>query len=390
MHETEAWVLSAGARRRPGEPVVPGELEKAMFSFPAITEDEVLAEPIYGSWEGNMSHALARKPVDVCQLRGEDKIVLGNAGVGRVLRAGANVKHLVEGDCFLITPRNQKFNDAFGYPVRAHGYDAPGTIGLLAKRIKLSGATCERIPPDSGFSLLHWAAFGIRYPTAWSNWRVALGAYRSQMTEADLASPHVWGWGGGCTLAELDLARREGCRPVMLSGSDVHLATIRSLGIEAVDRREFPDLHFDEARYQADPNYRASFNESESLFLQLVKERTQGLGVSIFVDYIGEPLARVTTRALGRQAVITTAGWMLGTNTPLNRSVACIKRHMFVHTHGARSAEVQAAMSYAIATGWMPPLGSKVYAWDEILELARAFSSSALDTYFPLYQVNAV
>ena len=35
--------------------------------------------------------------------------------------------------------------------------------------------------------------------------------------------PHVWGWGGGTTFAELDLARRHGCHTVMLSGHDGRL-----------------------------------------------------------------------------------------------------------------------------------------------------------------------
>jgi hypothetical protein len=84
MITTEAWVLHRGPSGEPG----PAELKKERFTFPDIMEYEVLAEPIYGSWEGNMTHALARDPVDVCRQRCEEKVVLGNAGVVRALKTG--------------------------------------------------------------------------------------------------------------------------------------------------------------------------------------------------------------------------------------------------------------------------------------------------------------
>ena len=80
---TEAWVIYAGN----GEPN-PAELRKEQFSFPDIREDEVLVEPIFGCWEGNMSHAIARQPIDICLQRREEKAVVGNAGVVRVLKPG--------------------------------------------------------------------------------------------------------------------------------------------------------------------------------------------------------------------------------------------------------------------------------------------------------------
>ena len=41
----------------------------------------MLAEPLYGCWEGNMSHAVERRPIDIYRDRGEEKVVIGNAGV---------------------------------------------------------------------------------------------------------------------------------------------------------------------------------------------------------------------------------------------------------------------------------------------------------------------
>src|SRR6185503_18978816 len=101
MLETQAWVLHRGERQRGGAPV-PAELVEESFPIPDLGPEEVLAEPIYGCWEGNMGHALQRVPVDICRLRREDKVVIGNAGVVRVLETGSAVTRLHPGDHCLV------------------------------------------------------------------------------------------------------------------------------------------------------------------------------------------------------------------------------------------------------------------------------------------------
>jgi hypothetical protein len=81
MITTEAWVLSQGFENGGSCNHEPAELIRQRYSFPDIAQDEVLAEPIYGCWEANMTHALKRDPVDICVQRGEEKVVIGNAGV---------------------------------------------------------------------------------------------------------------------------------------------------------------------------------------------------------------------------------------------------------------------------------------------------------------------
>ena len=73
---TEAWVLHSAASQA-GR----GKLVKQPFTFPDILPREVLAKPLYGCVEGNMLHALTRDPVDICEERGEESVVIGNAGV---------------------------------------------------------------------------------------------------------------------------------------------------------------------------------------------------------------------------------------------------------------------------------------------------------------------
>jgi NADPH:quinone reductase-like Zn-dependent oxidoreductase len=385
MITTEAWVLRRGSGGK-GSALDTDDFRREPFSFPDLEDDELLVEPLFGGWEGNMSHALARRPVDVCRQRGEEKVVLGNSGVLRVLQAGAAVRGIEEGEVGMLFGAGQM--DALGYMTLAFAYDAPGTVGLLAKRTKIHARSFVPLPA-SPYSHEQWAGSSLKYTTAWSNWKVAHGAYRLQVSEAEDAAPHVWAWSGGTAFAELDLARRRGCRVAMLSGSDARLEVLREAGIPGIDRRRFPDLELDEQRYAADPAYKQRYQASEAALLAEVRERTQGRGAAIFVDYVGGPLARATQKAIGREGVLTTAGWMLGMHTPLNRAIECIHRHIHVHTHYARRSEMIEAMDCSVRTGWMPAV-TEVHDWDDVPLLARAAAAGATRSFFPVYRVNPV
>lgn len=376
MISTTAWVLHQDAG-------VAGLREEA-FSFPDLLEDEALLEPIYGCWEANMTHAVERNPVNIALLRREKRIVLGNAGVVRVLRVGTAVNNVKEGDLCIFCAAAQL--DDFGYTTVVHGYDGRGTVGLLAKQMKARSITLFPIPEGSKYSPQQWAGFSLRYLTAWSNWKVAIGAYRLQISETDDPRPSVWGWGGGTTLAELDLARRAGCDAAMISGSDHHLREIEALGITAIDRRQFADLNFD-AENDKDPSLRLAYSRAERSFLKMVKERTQGRGAAIFVDYIGSPVYRASLRALGRQGVLTTAGWKHGMELPTNRANECIKRHIHVFTHAARAQEADKAIAFGEREGWMPNVATE-RGWDEIPALAEDFAAGRVNSYFPIFAVN--
>src|SRR5690606_27029083 len=223
------------------------------------------------------------------------RVILGNAGVLRVVKVGSQVTHVHPGQDAILFGNSGR--DRFGYPSKMFGYDAAGTMGCLARRIKLKGRELIPVPKDSRHSLQQWAAFSVRYITAWSNWRLALGTFRLQVGYEEFPVPNVWGWGGGTTLAELDLARREGCRTVMLSGNAQRLAEIEACGITAVDRSRFGHLAFDEKRYATEGAYRRSYNEAEGKFLAEVKKRTDDEMVQVFVDHIGASVQRASLKA---------------------------------------------------------------------------------------------
>jgi len=386
MIETDAWVLYRGSESSSSSQ--PAELRREKFQFSDLTEQQVLAEPVYGCWEGNMTHALERRPTDICRERGEEKIVIGNAGVVRVLKTGAEVKGVKPGDLCLVFCNG--IWDEFGYPKKIYGYDAPGSIGLLAKRTKLHEKNLILIPQDTRSSLQQWAAFSLRYVTAWANWRVAFNCWRTMLSEEECPEPFVWGWGGGVSLAELALAKLHRCKATLISANDERLDLARQMGLDAIDRRSFARLSFDEQQYKSDSTFRKNYKEAEEAFLNIVRQKTQGAGVSIFIDYIGLPVHRATLKALARQGVVTTAGWKHGMKVSTLRAIECINRNIHIHTHYARYAEGLEAVAFAERTGWMPAITGEVYDWDNLPLLAQDYAANRIGSYFPIFRVNQI
>ncbi|MBM7846732.1 zinc-binding dehydrogenase [Herpetosiphon giganteus] len=383
--KTEAWVLHEGLA---GAPTVTAELQREEFSFPDIKPDEVLAEPIYGCWEGNMGHAIERKPVDICRQRGESKVVLGNAGVVRITKIGAAVTTVKEGDFALFVAIGT--SDQFGYMIKVVGYDAPHTMGVLAKQIKLHQHQVIALPSHSRHSLQQWAGFSLRYLTAWANWKLAYDCWRLQMPEDDFPLPYAWGWGGGVAFAQLQLAKMGGAHTAMITSNSERTALLLQTGITPVDRRQFSDMEYDEQRYQRDPEYRTAYAKAEKQFIEIVQSLTNGFGVSIFIDNIGQPVLRGTLRALARQGVIATSGWKKGMNLTVNRALECINHHIHVYTHGLQYKQAVTCVQFAEATGWLPPADCPVYAWENVPQLAQDYANGSISSYFPLFEINKI
>jgi NADPH:quinone reductase-like Zn-dependent oxidoreductase len=380
--KVDAWVLHAGDGKRP----VRTQLVRETIELPALGEHGVRARPLYGTWEGNMGHALNRKPVDICVQRGEEKVVIGNAGVLEVLEVGRKVKTVEPGQHAIIFCTGVE--DRWGYPVKIMAYDAPGTMGCLAQEMVLTDRQMIALPDSTRHSLPQWAGFSLRYITAWSNWELAYGVFRLLLRQEEYASPNVWGWGGGVTYAELDLARRHGARTVMLSGNSQHLEKIQRLGVSAVDRRAFGELDYNEARYKSDPDYREAYRKREEAFIDEVKRRTHGEMVQIFLDYVGSPVYRATLRALSREGVIATAGWKEGMEIWHLRAKECIERHQHIYTHYARYDQGVRAVAYAETNDWLPEIDEKrIYNFDQIPQLADDYEAGRAGI-FPCFSVN--
>ncbi len=379
-YRADAWVLHAGESKEP----VRAQLVRETIEFPALKDNEVLAEPLYGCWEGNMGHALSRKPVDICRQRKEPKVVIGNAGVVRIKEVGKKVSSVEPGQTAIIFCTGVA--DRWGYPEKILAYDAPGTMGCLSSLMKLTDRQLIPLPENTRHSAVRWAAFSLRYITAWSNWELAYGVFRLLVPQQEYQSPNVWGWGGGVTLAELDLARRHGCRTVMLT-SRSHIAAIDRTGITTVDRRKFGQIDYDSERYKNDSDFRDRYRHAEKAFVEEVQRRTHGEGVQIFLDYVGSPVYRATLKALSREGVIATAGWKEGMEIWHLRAIECIERHQHIYTHYARLEQGIQAVAYAEKNDWLPDPDEKVYGFDEVPLLAEAYDAGQTG-YFPCFSIN--
>jgi NADPH:quinone reductase-like Zn-dependent oxidoreductase len=386
MIRTEAWILDEGGVN--GSQTGAAALRLGELAIPDLSSGEVLVEPLVGCWEANMSHALDRKPVDICKLRRERQAVLGNAGVVRVLRCGGNVESVRPGDVCIVFCNGEW--DADGYPVKIYAYDAAGSIGILARKTKLHERQLIPIPEDTRHSLGQWAAFSLRYITAWANWRLALNCWKSHRSHTDDGvKPIVWGWGGGVAYAELSLATLEGACATLISSNSCRLELIRHNGMTALDRQSFLDLQFYPERYASDADYRNRYLNAESTFLERVRHSTEGAGVSIFVDYIGAPVYRATLKALSRTGVITTAGWKEGMTLTTLRALECMSWRVHVHTHYARYQDGLDAVAFGDQRGWMPGVDDTIYRWEDIPQLADDYAQNRITSYFPLYAVNS-
>ncbi len=388
IYSPEAWVLRSGAVSGPHDGGPGGALRRDHYTFGPLEEGEALVEPILGSWEANVDHALARSPIDVCSSRGEDAVVLGNLGVVRVLdvNAGGRDVRVREGDLCLLLPFGRL--DRYEYAELAYAYDAPGTIGLLAKRSKMDARILLPIPDGTPYSLPQWATYG-RYFTAWDNWHKAHACWRAQVPDDDPSNHLVFGWGGGVSFAELMLAKRAGFRVAMTAGSDDRVAFLRENGITPVDRRLYPDLSQPTRAQRTDRERHHRRRASVESLLHLVDELSDGHGVAIFVDNIGEPLYDVTLSALAREGVVTTCGWKAGMRLSYLRGAECISRHIHVNTHVWRLPDSPAIRDFQEAEGWIAPKGSDViYDFDQVPRLADDYANGRISSYFPLYRVN--
>ena len=380
--QTEAWVLRRGER----DCREPGVLEKKLYPLPAMSEFHVLVEPVYGTWEANMTHCLQRAPIDVCRIRREPEVVLGNAGVVRVLKTGNRVTACQEGDMCLLVPIGSA--DERGHMIKVLGYDAPNMMGMMAKRAVFHELNLTPLPKNTRHSYVRWAGFPVRYATAWENWKLTYNVWKAQFDLDGFPAPYVCGWGGGVALALVQLATHFGCHASLTASNDFRMDILRRLGITPIDRRKFPDLNFDEQRYESDRVYRANYLNSEKAFLAAVHQCTEGHGASIFIDNIGGPVFRAALRALGRLGIVTTSGWKHGQRLSYDRTGATVGRHIFLHVHGCRRSEGVRSVVFAEEHEWLPPDGAEVYGWEQIPQLADDYASGKIQSYAPVFEVN--
>lgn len=336
------------------------------YEISSLGDDELLLKPLYGSLEGNIVHAFNKFPEDVFSLRCEKEIVMGNAGVMLVSETGRNISDLQKGDLCIYFCNGEP--DRYGYPKKITGYDKKGSMGVMAKTIRLNRNEVIKIPKNSSISLPQWAIFSLKFITAWSNWKLAYNAYHIQLPEVSDEEISVWGWGGGVSYAEIRLAQLMGCRAGLITSKQSITQLCTKHGIDVLDRK--------------------IRNNSLKKFRKAFFDKAGSEGASIFVDNIGAETYQDTMRFLSREGVIATNGWKDGAVYPVIRSSECINRHIHVHTHYASMSEGFEAVEFALNHDWIPQYTGRIYDFDSLPELMEDYRCGKLENYFTVFQIN--
>jgi NADPH:quinone reductase-like Zn-dependent oxidoreductase len=237
-------------------------------------------------------HAAALNHLDVFTLGGLPGIaiqppwIMGADGAGVIDKTGSDVTSIKEGDHVVINPglsdRRCEYckagEQSLCVKFRLLGEHAPGT---LADYIVVPQENVRKIPSDIPFDIA--AASTLANLTAWR-----MLVTRARVSEKD--DVLIWGIGGGVAQAAMRIAKANGARVWVTSGSDEKLERAKALGADETI------------------NYRTSSVGKE------IRARTGKRGVSVIVDSVGQSTWNESLIALGRAGRLVTCGGTSGAN----------------------------------------------------------------------------
>lgn len=365
--KTTAWLLQGAESEHPFN------LQK--IELPDMTAGESVVKPVAVGWEGNMSHAILRQPIDINLSRGEDSVLLGNNGVVELVRTNCEATAKQAESCnglFLVQPIfHPKATDAQGNLVSVFGYDMPGSSGLLSKKCVLPNEILLPLPICRSKAKF-WASYTIRYMTAWSLfWKTA----KVRLALGNRLEPgNFVGWGGGTTVAFLQLAAKLGHNAVMLCGSEAKCREAEAHGIQSLD---ISDLRLHTSTFGTTRDHYKYIKSGLQNLLIGEKE------VDVICDFVGNPTAEMSLALLRRGGILATAGWKTGPIVHLNRAASCIKQHIHINSHHANKSEIWDSLRYGLQNDWHPKNVAS-YSFEEVSLLHEEFNSGVINSYFPI------
>lgn len=349
--KTEAWVFNKTKK-----------LQRKNIFLRELHKNEILVSTKYLCLEGNYIHALEGKPQDLFDYRNEEELVLGNSGVVRVEKCGSQVESVSPGDLCIIFCNGEE--DELGFPKLITAYDKPNSIGTFSKMLVLNEREVLKIPSNPEVSLQQWAAFSLKFITAWSNWKVAYKAWKIQnMNSENSKNKFAFSWGGGVGLAELKLAKLNGFNACLITSNTKVAEEAKKQGIQVINRLK-GDEHI----------------------INSINDITNSKGADIFIDNIGISTSKLTVKALSREGILTTSGWKSGGLMPISRPYACQNRHIHVYTHYATYEEGKEAISFAIDNSWFPEIDD-IFDWDLLSEALIKYKNGDLKGYYTIIKV---
>ncbi|MFN2470484.1 MAG: zinc-binding dehydrogenase [Gaiellaceae bacterium] len=201
--------------------------------------------------------------------------ILGADGAGFVEALGEGVEGFEPGQQVVINP----------------GLEHEGRITVVGEHTDGTHAELIAVPAsnvyplEGGLSFEEAAAFPLVFETA----------YRMLVTKAQLAKGEwvlVWGVGSGVGSASLAIAQALGARVLATSSSDAKLERARELGADAVVNHETGDV------------------------AASVKRATEGRGVDVVVEHVGQATWQTSLQAARQEGRIVVCGATSGPNPP--------------------------------------------------------------------------
>ncbi|MEJ7809607.1 MAG: zinc-binding dehydrogenase, partial [Gemmatimonadaceae bacterium] len=265
--------------------------------------------------------------------------ILGGDGAGVIEAVGDDVAGIAPGDAVIINP---------GVSDRTCEYCLDGEhslcvrfkllgehlAGTLAEYLVVPAVNVRVLPRPASWEAA--AAFTLATLTAWR-----MVVTRAQVREGE--DVLIWGVGGGVSVAALQVAKLQGARVWVTSGSDEKLERARALGADETLNHRLVDVGKE------------------------VRARTGKRGVDVIIDNVGEATWAQSLVALGRRGRLVTCG---ATTGPL----------------------VQTDLRRMFWNGWSL-MGSTMGNDAEFDAIARAFAGGALvppvDSVFPLAEGRA-
>jgi NADPH2:quinone reductase len=266
--------------------------------------------------------------------------ILGADGAGVVEALGPSADRVAEGDRVVINPG---LDDG----ARIVGEHMDGTHAEL---VAVPAANVYPIP--EGLSFEEAAAFPLVFETA----------YRMLVTKAGVQAGEwvlVWGIGSGVASASFAIARALGARTIVTSSSAEKLERATELGADA------------------------AVNHADDDVAAAVKEATEGRGVDIVVEHVGDATWKTSLQAAGPNARIVVCGATSGPNPPAQLHRIWWKQlTIFGSTMGTKE-DFEGAYDL-VASGAAKPIVDRVFPLEEAaaahayLEEGRQFGKVVL------------
>ncbi len=293
---------------------------------PEVLRYEEAPDPSPGPGEVLLSlRAASLNRLDVWLRRGLPSVpkprILGADGAGVVASLGEGVRGVEVGDAVVLNPGLDDGKHIVGEHMD----------GTHAELIAVPAEYVHPLPDDLSFE--EAAAFPLVFATAYR-----MLATRAQVREGEWVL--VWGIGAGVATASLAIAKALGARVLATSTSDDKLARAKDLGADEVVR-------------------------TDEDVVAAARELTDGAGVDIVVEHVGEATWKSSLQAVRVGGRVTVCGATSGPNPPaMLHRIFWKQLSILGSTMGTR--DDFAAVYELVASGRARPVVDRVYPIAEV------------------------